>query len=136
MTAFVDTSGWYAAADAGDRSHQRATALLQAEDGLATSDHVVVETWWLLRSRLSSHAANRFWESIGSVAAVEFVREGDLERALGICRDFADQDFSIVDCTSFAVMERLGLDRAISFDNDFVIYRYGPGRRRSFTIPR
>jgi len=32
------------------------------------------------------------------------------------------QDFSIVDRTSFAIMERLGLSHAASFDDDFAIY--------------
>ena len=50
--------------------------------------------------------------------------------------DFPDQDFSLVDRTSFAVMERLGLERAASFDEDFAVYRWGPGRRRAFDVLR
>jgi uncharacterized protein len=49
---------------------------------------------------------------------------------------FADQNFSIVDRTSFAVMERLGLTRAISFDDDFAVYRYGRNRDRAFEVLR
>jgi hypothetical protein len=33
-------------------------------------------------------------------------------------------------------MERLGLERAASFDGDFAVYRWGPGRRRAFEIMR
>jgi len=33
---------------------------------------------------------------------------------------------------SFAVMERLGLTRAASFDDDFAVYRYGRNRDRAF----
>ena len=43
-------------------------------------------------------------------------------------------DTSIVDRTSFAVMERLGLTEAASFDYDFAIYRYGRNRDRAFRI--
>ena len=46
------------------------------------------------------------------------------------------QDFSLVDRTSFAVMERLGLVRAASFDNHFAIYRFGRNRDRAFEILR
>ncbi len=31
-------------------------------------------------------------------------------------------------------MERLGIHQAISLDNDFRIYRFGPNRRQSFTV--
>ncbi len=50
--------------------------------------------------------------------------------------DYNDQDFSIVDRTSFAVMRRLGITRATSFDNDFAVFRFGPKRRQAFTIVR
>ena len=49
---------------------------------------------------------------------------------------FTDQRFSIVDRTSFAVMERLGLTRVASFDQDFAIYRYGRKRDRAFEVLR
>jgi predicted nucleic acid-binding protein len=49
---------------------------------------------------------------------------------------WSDQDFSIVDRTSFAVMNRLGIDRAASLDDHFAVFRFGPRRRQSFTIVR
>jgi predicted nucleic acid-binding protein len=71
---------------------------------------------------------------MGGVASVEPVNSADLQVARVITEEFADQDFSLVDCTSFAVMRRLGLDRAASFDADFAIFRYGARRERAFTI--
>lgn len=53
-----------------------------------------------------------------------------------IATRFADQTFSIVDRTSFAIMERLGITQAVSFDDDFVIYRYGHDRHRAFEVLR
>jgi predicted nucleic acid-binding protein len=40
----------------------------------------------------------------------------------------------VVDRTSFAVMQRLGIQRVAAFDADFAVFRFGPGRRRAFDI--
>jgi predicted nucleic acid-binding protein len=52
VSLFADTSVWYAAADRGDSSNERAKEILAAGDALVTTDHVLVETWLLLRHRL------------------------------------------------------------------------------------
>jgi predicted nucleic acid-binding protein len=70
------------------------------------------------------------------VATIESVGLADLEVAWQIGLSWKDQDFSIIDRTSFAVMRRLGLERAASLDEYFAIFRYGPQRRQAFTIVR
>ena len=101
MSLFVDTSVWYAAADRGDTSNQRAKEILSAGDPLVTTDHVLVETWLLLRHRLGRHAAERFWLGLqNGAAALEAITAADLERAWAIGEAFSDQDFSIVDRTA------------------------------------
>lgn len=60
----------------------------------------------------------------------------EFEAAWSIGERFADQDFSIVDRTSFALMERLGINRATSLDSDFAVYRFGPRLERTFEIVR
>lgn len=138
MTVFVDTSAWYAAADRGDTSHQRAAELLSTFAGqLLTSDHVLVETWYLTSGRLGYQVAERLVNGIrAGIARIEAAVAADLEVASSIGETFADQEFSIVDRTSWAVMQRLGLDEAITFDRDFAIYRFGPQRRRAFVVHR
>lgn len=137
MSLFVDTSVWYGAADSSDSSNDSAKAILTAGESLVTSDHVLVETWTLLRYRIRRQAAERFWEYIrGGVCTVEPVGAADLEAAWQMGVAWRDQDFSIVDRTSFAVMRRLGIERAASFDTDFAIFRFGPNRRHALTIVR
>jgi predicted nucleic acid-binding protein len=137
VSLFVDTSVWYAAADSADVGNARAKEILLAGEPLVTTDHVLVETWTLLRWRLHREAAEVFWQGLrGGVAALEPVGPADLQAAWTIGRDFADQDFSLVDRTSFAVMERLGVERAAAFDDDFAVYRWGPRRRRAFEVIR
>lgn len=102
-----------------------------------TSDHVLLETWTLLRWRIHRAAAEAFWRGLRSgVAFVESVAAADLQAAWTIGRDFPDQDFSLANRTSFAVMERLGIEGAVSFDDDFSVYRWGPGRKRTFEVLR
>jgi predicted nucleic acid-binding protein len=137
MTMFVDTSAWYSAADRGDSSHRRVVKTLQNDEPLVTSDHVLIETWLLLRHRLGRRPAERFWEGLRSGAAeIEPVTTADLEVAWAMTEDFPDQDFSIVDRTSFAVMLRLGLRRVASLDDDFAVFRFGPSRRQAFEVLR
>ena len=118
-------------------SNPRAKEILSGGEPLLTTDHVLVETWTLLRWRVHRHAAESFWTGLRSgVAAVEPVGAADLEAAWGAGRDFADQDFSLVDRTSFAVMLRLGLVRVATFDDDFAVYRYGAKRAEAFELVR
>jgi predicted nucleic acid-binding protein len=137
LSLFVDTSAFYAVLDYDDKDHSRATAILSAGDRLTMTDHVLVECWQLTRIRLGRDPAERFWTSIrGGLASVETVLPADLDAAWRIGEMFSDQDFSIVDRTSFAVMERLGISSVASFDDHFSIYRFGPRRERAFDVRR
>ena len=137
MSLFVDTSIWYAAADASDRSNSRAKTILGSGEALVTTDQILVETWTLLHHRLQRKAAERFWSGLRSgVASIEPVGLADLEAAWQMGNSWRDQDFSIVHRTSFAVMSRLGIERAASLDDQFAVFRFGPQRRRSFTVVR
>jgi uncharacterized protein len=137
LSAFVDTSAFYAAVDDGDRSSKRARALLARGEALLTTDHMLVECWLLLQRRLGAAVADGFWATVRAGAvAVEHVTPTDLEAAWAIGERFSDQSFSIVDRTSFAVMERLGINRAVAFDDDFAVYRFGPRGERAFELLR
>ena len=137
MSVFVDSSIWFAAAVPRDRDNARAKIVLQEIADRVTSDHVVVETWLLLNSRYHRRGAERFWDSIRRGAVrVETANAADFEAAWAIGESFLDQDFSIVDRTSFVIMERLGITRAASLDAHFAIYRYGRERNKAFEILR
>lgn len=137
MTVFVDSSVLFGAAVSSDSGHKQARALLEHAEGAVTSDHVLVETWGLIHRKIGRHAAMRFWTGIRYAPLhIEFVGPADLERAQAIAERWHDQTFSIVDCTSFALMERIGCRRAATFDSDFAIYRYGPDATRAFEILR
>ena len=136
MSILVDTGAWYAIADASDRHHQEASRLYAEHAGrtrLVTSDLILAETWALLSSHLGRAAAVTFWETLRETRIpVLAIEAADLDAAWRIVQTFADQTFSLVDCTSFALMERLGIHDAFAFDSHFLVYRFGPARQRSF----
>jgi predicted nucleic acid-binding protein len=138
VRTFVDTSGFYALADRSDRHHLAARSSLSRRERSEwiTTDHVVVETWLLVRARLGYSPALRFWDDlVAGLATVAGVSSADLVRARVIADEWRDQEFSLVDSTSFAFIERLGLTSALSFDTHFRIFRWGPGRRRKLRLP-
>jgi predicted nucleic acid-binding protein len=137
VSIFADSSFWFATIVARDDYNERARAISRTTDAFVTTDHVVVETWLLLNSRYHRHAAELFWERMRQGAVrIEMVTSADMEAAWTIGGRFPDQAFSLVDRTSFAVMERLGVTRAASFDRDFAIYRYGRKRDKAFEVLR
>ena len=137
MSVFVDSSVWFAATVVRDRRNVDAKSILLGTTEHVTTDHVLVETWLLLNSRYHHHAAERFWEGIRRGAArVEPTTLADLEAAWAVGEAFPDQNFSLVERTSFVVMERLGVTRVASFDDDFAVYRYGRNRDKAFEVIR
>lgn len=134
--SFVDTSAWVSMADGAEAAHARvATALRERRGRLLTADHVLQGTWMVMRHRHDRFAAEALVNEIRrGIARVEVSLLGDLEVATTIGTAFSDQDFSLADRTSWAVMERLGITEAVTLDRDFRVYRYGLGRRRAFRI--
>jgi len=128
---------WFASLVARDHGNARAKSVLRETSGHVTTDHILVETWRLMNSRTHRQAAGNFWLGVRrGTAELEKVTAADLEAAWAIGAAFPDQDSSIVDRTSFAVMERLGIARVASFDNHFAIYRHGRNRDRAFEMLR
>jgi predicted nucleic acid-binding protein len=137
LITFVDTSVWFAAANIRDRYNDRAKSILAATATPVMTDYVLIETWRLLRDHIHRQAAEQFWGGVRRGAArIEVATAQDLDKAWEIGEIFSDQEFSIVDRTSFAVMERLGIIRAASFDSHFAIYRYGRDRNKAFELVR
>jgi predicted nucleic acid-binding protein len=129
LSTFIDTSVWFAAINSRDAHNEVAKNILSSVSDAVLTDYVLVETWRLVNSKIHRLAADRFWAGIrNGIANLEKVTAADLEAAWTIGAAFPDQAFSIVDRTSFAVMERLRTTRVATFDHHFAVYRYGSAR--------
>jgi len=134
---FVDTGAWFAMAVRNDPDHTSAMRWLgRNREPLITTDHVLAETATLIRMRDKTARGHRLAVRVASsilreqAAVLQDVTAADLQKALHVFRDYSDHLFSFVDCTSFVVMERLGIIHAFAFDGHFDKY---PGISR---VPR
>jgi predicted nucleic acid-binding protein len=127
VTAFSDTSAWYALLSSSDTQHTTARRLFRrlasSNRTVIATNHVVSETYTLLRGRLGSRVALRFLEQVQVDPFVRRVQvstswEDEAEQLLA---QYHDQRFSYVDATSFVTMRHLGVREALTFDSDFVI---------------
>jgi predicted nucleic acid-binding protein len=130
-TIFVDTSAIYALSDKGDQCHQLATqffASLSPHIQLVISDFVLLESWMLIDRRVGRHPALTFYnDALTGVFDIIKIRRANLLAASRIMEKYADQDFSLADCTSFNLMEYLHINRVFTFDSHFKIYRKTDG---------
>jgi uncharacterized protein len=122
---FVDTGAWFAVQTPDDRWHEAAASTLRwvvsNEVVLVTTNHVVGETYTLLRVRQGLAAARRFITALRESPRVIRLHVGeDLERqAWTLLEQFEDQAFSFVDGTSFVTMKHRDLSQAFAFDQHF-----------------
>ena len=125
--ALVDSSAYLAILDQDDEHHKVAqdilAALTDAGFLLLTTNFVVAESHALILLALGHRAAREFLREIGlSRNRVLRVQEVDEQRARDIIFRYEDKDFSMVDCISIALMERLSISYAFAFDRHFAQY--------------
>ena len=120
----VDTSALLALAIKGDRHHPRAVEFLkkQRADSFITSTFILDETATRLRALASARTAVDFVRAVlhSQRYTVVEVDSAILEQSLDRMVQWADQRLSLTDCSSFVVMDRLGVRNAFTFDSDFL----------------
>ena len=130
MKTFVDTSAWLAFYDRSDQHHAAARRIadrLKAQRAsLLLSDFVLAESVTLIRFRLGHPWAVRFGHAVleSRLAELRSIDDTARRRAWDIFRRYDDKEFSFTDCTSFALMELLGIKAAFAFDRHFSQYGF------------
>jgi len=122
---FVDTGAWLALADRSERHHaavREAYADLLAQGAqLVTTDLVLAESHILIRKRLGSAAAMRFLDATGASPriAIAYATAGLLQDAIARLARYDDEDMSLADAVSFAVMADRAITTALALDRHF-----------------
>jgi predicted nucleic acid-binding protein len=123
VTTFIDTSAFYAVLDRDDAHHLRAKTswevLLTSGAAVVTTNYVLVETLALLQYRLGVGAVRAFQEDIRPLLRVDWIDAALHEAAVAGVLSAGRRKLSLVDCSSFAVMRRLGVREAFAFDPHF-----------------
>ena len=123
MSYFVDTSALLAVMDVDDRNHKRArklwSKLISSGEVLICTNYILVETFALVQHRFGIKAVRVLEDDIIPVFTVEWVDEPIHKAAVSGLLAATRRKLSLVDCTSFEVMRRLGVHKAFVFDQHF-----------------
>ena len=122
---FVDTGWLKGLVDDKDQYHDVAGEILskmrKGKEKFLTTNFVVDETFTLVRDKCGVHRAKQLKEMLrdfGAGMEIERVASDD-ERRVWKWFWYDWRELSYTDCTSFAVMERMGIKRVATFDEHF-----------------
>ncbi len=124
---FVDTGGWGHLLDRRELHHALATSIYQLarrqRHKLITTNYVIAELVALMTSPLQfpRPAGIKFIDDLKAspqVGIVHIDAERD-EQAWQLLKRREDKAWSLVDCSSFIVMQELGINEALTADRHF-----------------
>jgi predicted nucleic acid-binding protein len=119
---YIDTSAFYAIFDKDDANHKQAkkiwVALIQSQETLACNNYVLVETNALLQRRFGMSAVLDL-HKIMPLLQVEWMTSEYHRFATSALLSVNLRDLSLVDCSSFESMRRLGIEKVFAFDDHF-----------------
>jgi predicted nucleic acid-binding protein len=124
---FVDTSGWANLYISTENYHSQAAEIFQKarqqKQTIMTTNYVLNELVALLYSPLGTPRPHlfRIVDAIKTASFVQLIHvtpEID-QLAWELCKARPDKPWSLVDCTSFIVMQHLGIQSALTTDRHF-----------------
>ncbi len=123
MKLLVDTSALLALLLQDDRNHAAAAAFVRAhpQARFVLSELILAEVGTQVRARAGAAQAVAVARGLLDSRRYEvlFADAELFDEALARMGRFADKRLSLVDCSSFALMDRLALPSAFTFDADF-----------------
>lgn len=126
---FVDSNAWVGLVLKADQYHELAVKafenLTSSFTPLITTDFVISETYTFLRYHTANFKTLLQFENILSEAEasklliLKWTHPEIFQEARKIFFKYPDQNFSFVDCISFAAARALKIKDIFTFDNDF-----------------
>jgi predicted nucleic acid-binding protein len=120
---FVDSSAFLAIVKVDDLNHLRAkqqwTDLLNSNEALYTNNYVMVESIAIIQKRSGLKVVGQLQKNFLSLVNIDWISEEYHSQALETVFERKLRRLSLVDCTAFQTMRRLGIETAFTFDNHF-----------------
>ena len=120
---FVDTSALYALISTQDQDMKLAAKTwedaLEGEDALFINNYVLVECFALIQSRLGLDFVRALQTNIVPFLQVDWIAEQQHISSVNNVLTANRRQLSLVDCSSFETMRRLGIEKVFTFDNHF-----------------
>lgn len=120
---FVDSSACLAILSANDIHHERALliwrSLLEEDQTLLTNNYVIVESMAIIQKRFGLNKVRDFQEKILAFLEIEWIDENQHNSVTQMVFELNQRRLSLVDCSAFETMNRLGIDTAFTFDEHF-----------------
>ncbi len=123
----VDTSGWASFFTKTEPTHPQALQRLgiahQQNDRIITTNYILAELIALLHSPLRQPRA-RIFAILNTIKTAPYIQilhitEEVDSAAWTLCQNRSDKPWSLVDCTSFVIMEQLNIQQALTTDRHF-----------------
>lgn len=124
---FVDTSGWASLFIQTQTYYSQADRYfrlaVQQKQKIYTTNYVIAELVALLNSPLRV-SRSRIFEVVDAIKTVPYVEvihiDGETDAlAWRLCKGRLDKAWSLVDCSSFVVMQKLDIQEALTTDQHF-----------------
>lgn len=124
---FVDTSGWASLFVNTQPYHSQADRYfrlaVQQQKSVITTNYVISELVALLGSPLRIPRL-RIFEVVDAIKTVPYVQIIHIDEATDtaaweLCKGRPDKAWSLVDCTSFVLMQQLSVQEALTTDQHF-----------------
>jgi len=124
---FIDTAGWASLFIPTETYHTQAAnhfrQAQQSQKRMITTNYIVAELVALLgsRQRMTRPKLFQYIDSIKLAPYVDIIHIDAATDATAweLCKSRPDKAWSLVDCSSFVVMQRLNLQEALTTDKHF-----------------
>jgi predicted nucleic acid-binding protein len=123
MNVFVDTSALFATLDYDSQDHALAVQvwrdLAEQRADVVSTNYVILETVALSQNRLGMGAIRLLEDDVTPLVHIHWLGAMEHQAAMRVLLTANRRQLSLVDCTSFDAMRRLGIRTAFAFDEHF-----------------
>ncbi|HET6821669.1 MAG TPA: PIN domain-containing protein [Anaerolineales bacterium] len=120
---FIDTSALYALISTEDQNIALAVPMwkqmLEGRDVLFTNNYVLVECFALIQSRLGLEFVRTLQTNIVPFLQIDWIGEQQHISSVNDVFTANRRQLSLVDCSCFETMRRLGIEKVFTFDEHF-----------------